>query len=460
MSFKVEERRPFRAPCACGQGFVRYYKVYEINEFGHERESETPMEIHCDFCKSLYNLVQTPYVGVGDLIPKGISKPIEVPALDRKYRLTGDESFIREHSREVVVTMIEDMENHKFLDRLEYEPAIRYADEWYLIFKKKSLKPMISDLRRILSEYDSIETSYLKKKPFVDAHEALVDEYHRKNAEIISKTYPLSFEFDEEQYQAERQQMTNQKATSEKDKQSEHLPWNVYYHDSCKVDSTGYYWDTLYIKECIDPHCMIEKKVFSTITEKIIVKKYLCKCKLCLSNVVAYSSDFEILYEDGRGFYPAIQCSCHKVSSFEAKTMGILFDHGIVYEREVSIEGLVGDSGRPLRFDFALFGPSNKDGKRKIRLLLELQGPHHFKQGIYDDNGVFVEDRTQTSIYAKTRADKQTRYDEIKRLFCKENNISLEIIKYTSSSISKLEEQITCILRKYGLDDSSNNQNI
>lgn len=140
--------------------------------------------------------------------------------------------------------------------------------------------------------------------------------------------------------------------------------------------------------------------------------------------------------------------------------MGILFDYGIVYEREVSIEGLVGDSGGPLRFDFALFGPSNKDGKRKIRLLLELQGPHHFKQGIYDDNGVFVEDRTQTSIYAKTRADKQTRYDEIKWLFCEENNISLEIIKYTSSSISKLEEQITCILRKYGLDDSSNNQNI
>ena len=62
----------------------------------------------------------------------------------------------------------------------------------------------------------------------------------------------------------------------------------------------------------------------------------------------------KILYDEDRGYYLDKCCSCHEVSSFEAKTMDILDQLGITYIREKSFDGLVGDSGRGLRFDFVL----------------------------------------------------------------------------------------------------------
>lgn len=451
MPFTEEYRRPFRAPCACGQGFVRLYKVYERNEYGHERESETPLEIHCDYCKLRYYHVPTPFTG-GDLLPIGLSYPKRVPDLDRKYRLTGDESFIRSHSREVIEAMVADMETHRFMDHLEYGPAFEYAYENYILYKKKSLKPLIQVLRSILSNFDSIEAGYLKKKPYIDAHDALVEEYNARNTEVFSRSHSLSFEFDEEQYQIENKQsaaLQNQYANMcQPDSNFE----NITHHESCKVDSTGHYWDTLHIEKCIDPHCVIEKKLFSTLTETIVVKKYLCKCTICGNEIEAYSSDFEIRYEDGKGFYPAVQCGkCHEVKSFEAKAMDILNSLGVAYAREVSFDGLISDYGYPLRFDFAVFSPGSHD--ESICFLLELQGPHHYKPGYYDEFGNF---KDCTSMSAKAQEGRQKRNDGLKRQYCAEHKIPLETIKYTESSNDKLEDQIVGLLSKYGAGQEGN----
>ncbi len=60
-------------------------------------------------------------------------------------------------------------------------------------------------------------------------------------------------------------------------------------------------------------------------------------------------------------------CSCLEVSSFEAKTMDILdqFLFG-TYIREKSFDGLIGDSGRGLRFDFVLSKSADKDGNQSL----------------------------------------------------------------------------------------------
>lgn len=46
------------------------------------------------------------------------------------------------------------------------------------------------------------------------------------------------------------------------------------------------------------------------------------------------------------------------------------------------------------------------------------------------------------------------RYDDLKRQYCAEHGIPLELIKYTGSSYDKLEELITGIIKKYGFDDN------
>ena len=62
--------------------------------------------------------------------------------------------------------------------------------------------------------------------------------------------------------------------------------------------------------------------------------------------------------------------------------MDLLDQLGITYIREKSFDGLVGDSGRGLRFDFVLSKSSDKDGKPIFDLAIELQGPHHYKKVI------------------------------------------------------------------------------
>ena len=62
-----------------------------------------------------------------------------------------------------------------------------------------------------------------------------------------------------------------------------------------------------------------------------------------------------------------------KSSRGEIKICDILDAAGLVYQEEYSFPDLVAESGRPLRFDFAVFDDGNID------FLIEFQGIQHFE---------------------------------------------------------------------------------
>ena len=161
----------------------------------------------------------------------------------------------------------------------------------------------------------------------------------------------------------------------------------------------------------------------------------------------------KISYKDECGYYLESCCNCHTVSSFEAKTMDILNRLGITYIREKSFEDLVGNSGRMLRFDFALSKLCDEAGIPIIDLVIELQGPHHYKKGYYDEWGSYITDDTDGTIQEAVEDNfaRQLRYDERKKEYCSQYGIRLECIKYTVfHNYEQLEEKIIEILKKYG----------
>lgn len=132
--------------------------------------------------------------------------------------------------------------------------------------------------------------------------------------------------------------------------------------------------------------------------------------------------------------------------------MEILNQLGIKYIKEKSFEKLVGDSSSPLRFDFALFKESDNAGNPIIDLVIELQGPHHYQQGYYDEFGDYITDNIDKDLSDRVQENftRQLRYDEKKEEYCKQNSINLETIKYTTNSYEALEKKIIKILKKYG----------
>ena len=128
--------------------------------------------------------------------------------------------------------------------------------------------------------------------------------------------------------------------------------------------------------------------------------------------------------------------------------MEILNQLGITYIREKSFDGLVGDSGKSLRFDFVLYKSVDKDRKPIIDLAIELQGPHHYKKGYYDEFGTYI---TEDDDSSSNKFDRQIKYDERKRQYCEQNNINLECVKYTvSNDLGRLEETVKKILKNHG----------
>ena len=110
----------------------------------------------------------------------------------------------------------------------------------------------------------------------------------------------------------------------------------------------------------------------------------------------------------------------------------------------------MGDSDRNLRFDFGLYRDKKEDCKPEIDLLIELQGPHHYKEGYYDEYGDFVTD-DESGINTRERLKRQQRYDDKKKEFCLERGINIEYIKYTvSGDYERLEKKLIEILKKYG----------
>lgn len=105
-----------------------------------------------------------------------------------------------------------------------------------------------------------------------------------------------------------------------------------------------------------------------------------------------------------------------KSSRGEIKICDILTMAGLEYKEEYIFPDLVSSSGRPLRFDFAVF-----DDNGDIDFLIEYQGIQHYEpkskfggaQGLY----------------------RQKFNDTQKRLYCQKHNITLIAIPYWDEGI-------------------------
>lgn len=98
-------------------------------------------------------------------------------------------------------------------------------------------------------------------------------------------------------------------------------------------------------------------------------------------------------------------------SKMEIKIFEILKDAGLPFEEEREFPGLVGKSGRPLRFDFCVY-----DDDHNIDFLIEAQGRQHY---------------VPVGKFGGSRALKYQKYnDMLKRKYCLEHNLKLVTIPY------------------------------
>lgn len=448
MSYEEDYRRLYSAKCACGKGYLQFYRIYLSNDWGQEKENDTEVEIFCDSCKEKYHYERN--YGDDYLVPNGLTFPQQRPELNEKYAYNSKEKIVKKYDRKRLITMMADMTapKHRFVKNLENEDAISFANSWVQWCKKKSLAPMVSYLQKILDEYDDIESSIAIKQPYNKKYEQECDIFKNQIIEAEKKSYRLSFQYDRERNEANKEQRRKEQEQYEEKHRYDDFEAVVHYDASYKRDFSKQYWDSYFIKECIDSqHLSLDKSGYGKpiIT---IAKKYACICQICGKEEDILSSSMKILYDGNKGYYLDKCCSCHEVSSFEAKTMDILNQLGITYIREKSFDGLVGDSGKNLRFDFVLFKSVDKDENPIIDLAIELQGPHHYKKGYYDEFGTYVIEDNSTS---SDRFNRQIKYDERKRQYCERNGISLERIKYTASNdLERLEKTIKKILKDHG----------
>ena len=98
-------------------------------------------------------------------------------------------------------------------------------------------------------------------------------------------------------------------------------------------------------------------------------------------------------------------------SSGEVKIYNILLANHFDFEEEYSFDDLVSSSGRPLRFDFAVF-----DENGDVDFLIEFNGIQHYKPVTRYGGGPGL--------------DKQRYNDAQKKLYCARHNIPLVIIPY------------------------------
>lgn len=95
----------------------------------------------------------------------------------------------------------------------------------------------------------------------------------------------------------------------------------------------------------------------------------------------------------------------------EIKIEDILKENNIPFEREYSFPDLVSSSGRPLRFDFAVFNDAGE-----VEFLIEYQGKQHYQGYEY---------------FGGKKAFYHQKYnDNEKRKYCAQHNIPLVVIPY------------------------------
>ena len=100
-----------------------------------------------------------------------------------------------------------------------------------------------------------------------------------------------------------------------------------------------------------------------------------------------------------------------RASRGEIKIEDVLNAADLDFSEEYTFPGLISSSGRPLRFDFAVF-----DDNGDIDFLIEFQGIQHYEP--------------KSKFGGWTGLRKQQFNDMKKREFCKKNNLNLVIIPY------------------------------
>lgn len=128
-----------------------------------------------------------------------------------------------------------------------------------------------------------------------------------------------------------------------------------------------------------------------------------CKCLNC-----GGTKDVLISYlKTGRTY----SCGCISSSYGELKIKQLLQEHNIFFIEQYGFDDCKSNKNYKLRFDFAIFKEQN------LYCLIEFQGIQHFKPSDkFDDH--------------ETLKERQER-DNIKRDYCKKNNITLIEIPYT-----------------------------
>lgn len=105
-----------------------------------------------------------------------------------------------------------------------------------------------------------------------------------------------------------------------------------------------------------------------------------------------------------------------RASRGEMKIEEILQEADLDFQEEYSFPDLVSNTGRPLRFDFAVF-----DDDGDIDFLIEYQGIQHYQP--------------KDKFGGWSGLQKQKFNDMKKREYCKKHNIKLVIIPYTDEYI-------------------------
>ena len=100
-----------------------------------------------------------------------------------------------------------------------------------------------------------------------------------------------------------------------------------------------------------------------------------------------------------------------RASRGEIKIADILYEAGLNFQEEFSFPDLVSSSGRPLRFDFAVF-----DDNGDLDFLIEYQGIQHYE--------------AKSKFGGSSGLKKQQFNDMLKREYCRKHNITLLAIPY------------------------------
>lgn len=170
------------------------------------------------------------------------------------------------------------------------------------------------------------------------------------------------------------------------------------------------------------PYCMgvakltqeeFENKVYQNDKNIQVLSKYDgnksyidCKCREC--GYTWNTQAFNLMYGG--------KCPNCSGSKGEMKIRGLLDKSLVNYRREFVFDDLIGDCGKPLRFDFAIL--NNDDS---LNCLVEFDGIQHYEPINFWGNKY---------AYTQIRFETLKRYDERKNNYCTKHNIKLIRIPY------------------------------